>query len=113
MNIFENLPHIEQNSEYFHTLFQNRNIKIERILSNDLHNGEWYDQKEDEWVLLLEGEAQLEFAESARELKKGDYLFIPAHTRHRVSRTSPDALWLAVHFSDADATHALALSNSE
>ncbi|OQX57952.1 MAG: hypothetical protein B5M52_06325 [Helicobacteraceae bacterium 4484_230] len=98
MNIFENLPHIEQNSEYFHTLFQKENIEIVKILSNDLQNGEWYNQSEDEWVVLLEGEAQLEFTESARELKKGDYLFIPAYTKHRVSRTSSNALWLAVHF---------------
>jgi len=30
-------------------------------------------------------------------LKAGDWIAIPAHSRHRVESTSADALWLAVH----------------
>jgi hypothetical protein len=32
------------------------------------------------------------------DLVAGDSLLISAHLRHRVERTSLDALWLAVHF---------------
>jgi cupin 2 domain-containing protein len=43
--------------------------------------------------LLIEGET------APRMLAPGDYLYIPAHTRHRVEWTSVDkpTVWLAVH----------------
>ncbi len=47
--------------------------------------GEWYDQDTDEWVILLQGEAILSYADgSETNLTPGDYLFIPAHQKHRV-----------------------------
>ena len=63
--------------------------------------GFWYDQDRDEWVLLLRGEADLRF-ESGEQvvLTAKDPLLIPAHRRHRVDRTSADAVWLALHFDD-------------
>jgi len=54
----------------------------------------------DEWVILLQGEDQLSYADDTRlKLKAGDYLLIPAHTKHRVEHTSiePPCIWLAVH----------------
>ena len=52
-----------------------------------------------EWVVLLKGSATLLIAEEGSvDLGAGDYLLIPAHVRHRVERTSEDAVWLAVHF---------------
>jgi cupin 2 domain-containing protein len=51
-------------------------------------------------VILLQGEAELSYADDTRiKLKVGDYLFIPAHTNHRVEYTSVEApcIWLAVH----------------
>ncbi|HNW70113.1 MAG TPA: cupin domain-containing protein [Bacteroidales bacterium] len=89
--------------EIFNTLFKGNNIKIEQINSSgQISPAEgWYDQKENEWVLLLEGRAKLEF-ENKRIilLKKGDYLLIPAHHRHKVIYTSsrPKCIWLAVFF---------------
>ncbi len=39
--------------------------------------GFWYDQDEDEWVVVLRGTATLEFAGGEQvELKAGDYLTI-------------------------------------
>jgi hypothetical protein len=40
-------------------------------------------------VLLLTGSALLEIAGETITLTSGDYLFIPAHTRHRVLQTIP------------------------
>jgi cupin 2 domain-containing protein len=63
--------------------------------------GEWYDQTQDEWVMLVRGEAKLEYDDGSQiDLKKGDYVMIPAHTKHRVAWTIENELtiWLAVHF---------------
>ena len=61
----------------------------------------WYDQAENEWVLVLRGHAKLEF-EDAREIEllPGDHVLIPAHEKHRVVWTCPDepTVWLAVFY---------------
>jgi len=78
-------------------------LKIERIVSTGQVSppGFWYDQAWDEWVMILKGAVRLRFEEEAepRALGAGDYVFIPAHARHRVDWTSVDepAIWLAVH----------------
>ena len=66
--------------------------------------GQWYDQPEEEFVLLLAGAARLAFADGTeRALAPGDWAVIPAHCRHRVAWTAPAAetLWLAVHLPPA------------
>ncbi|MDD2780330.1 cupin domain-containing protein [Sulfuricurvum sp.] len=87
------------NSEIFTPLFQNKTLKIESIRSWLKAPGEIYDQQEDEWVVLLIGEASLEVNEQRLTLSAGDYCFIPAHTKHQVLSTSSDALWLGVFSS--------------
>ena len=84
-------------------LLTTTNVRIERIVSTGQASpsGFWYDQDEAEWVVLLTGGAGLRFDSETevRELKPGDYLHIPAHTRHRVEWThaSEPTVWLAVH----------------
>jgi ParB-like chromosome segregation protein Spo0J len=49
---------------------------------------------------IARGEAELSYADDTKiKLKAGDYLLIPAHTKHRVEYTSvePACIWLAVH----------------
>ena len=58
----------------------------------------WYDQELPEWVMLLTGTASLGFESGTLDLQAGDYLIIPAHMKHRVTATSTDATWLALHF---------------
>ncbi len=101
-NIFAALP-VKQRKEIFDVLLQNSNIRIERIISQG-HTSPasgWYDQEDNEWVLVLEGAGTILF-EDGREVKmrKGDYLHIPAHAKHKVSWTDPDrqTIWLAVHY---------------
>ena len=75
-------------------------LLVERIVSHGqtTPEGEWYDQTRDEWVLVLEGSAELELADGKRiSLARGEHCFLPKHLRHRVSRTSSPCLWLAVH----------------
>jgi cupin 2 domain-containing protein len=102
-NLFAHLPEA-LNNEVFQTLLENGGVRIERIISQGQTTpaGEWYDQEQDEWVLLLSGVAELIFDGNGTPLlmKPGDYLMIPAHCRHRVAWTDPDGhtVWLAVHF---------------
>ncbi len=55
-----------------------------------------------EWVVVLQGKAGLEFQGQAEvvEMQKGDFVNIPAHCRHRVAWTDPEQLtiWLAVFY---------------
>lgn len=101
-NIFCSLPDKSEH-ESFEELLRHENIKIERIVSQGHASPEkgWYDQKGNEWVIVLEGAGSILF-ESGGEvnLKKGDYLNIPAHTRHKVTWTDPDSvtIWLAIHY---------------
>ncbi len=101
-NIFAKIPE-QLPEEIFECILKKENIVIERIISNGhvTSAGQWYDQTEDEWVILLQGEATLLFEKNQRlvSLTPGDYLLIPAHTRHRVEWTLPDfnTIWLAVH----------------
>ena len=100
-NIF-NLPSSLPNKELFESIVSNENILIERIISTGQTTppGEWYDQDKDEWVILLQGEAILAYEDGKQiKLTAGDYLFIPAHQKHRVEYTSiePPCIWLAVH----------------
>ena len=89
--------------ELLETLVDTGNVRIERIVSRGhvTPAGEWYDQQESEWVVLLEGAAQLVF-EDGREVSMGpgDWLEIPPHVRHRVSWTDPECatVWLAVFY---------------
>jgi cupin 2 domain-containing protein len=100
-NIYELSQEVYQ-LEKFEQIVSGKNVQIERIVSTGqtTTSGQWYDQTTDEWVILLQGKAELAFADNTRiKLKAGDYLLIPAHTKHRVESTSvePACIWLAVH----------------
>lgn len=102
MIIVNNLYHNDkpaENSEIFSTLFQSHSLKIESIRSWIKSPGEHYDQEDDEWVVLLIGEASLQVSNQTLNLRAGDYCFIPRHTKHQVLSTSSDALWLGVFSS--------------
>lgn len=83
--------------ERFDTLLMHNGLVIERIVSTSKIESKQYVQEQDEWVVLLTGEAQLDVAGRQVSLRAGDYLFLPARTPHTVLRVSDRALWLAVH----------------
>ncbi len=82
--------------EIFTPLHTAGGIRIEAIRSWLKTPGEWYDQDDDEWVLLCSGEARLEIGGEVLTLKPGDHLLIPKHTPHRVLSTSQDTFWIGV-----------------
>lgn len=94
MNLFETL-NFSKDFEITDTILKNEKIKIERILSSGQRTAV-YDQKEDEWVLVLEGESVLETEGKEISLKKGDHYYIKAHEKHRVLYTSENCLWLCI-----------------
>lgn len=101
-NLFTNLPN-DLSNEVFTDLVTSHSVRIERIVSSGQSSPEsgWYDQDENEWVLVLEGFGSILFEDGTeRMLNKGDYLTIPAHQKHKVSKTDPDNLtiWLAVFY---------------
>ena len=101
-NLFAALP-AEAEQELVEALIERPNVRIERIVSTGQASPEgfWYDQPDDEFVVLLAGSATLHFEQDSRrlELKPGDWVEIAAHVRHRVERTDAGAptIWLAVH----------------
>jgi cupin 2 domain-containing protein len=101
-NLFAGLTDLDS-GEAFDELLRCRNVRIERIASSAAPDPILYDQVQDEWVCLLQGEAELWIDGETVTLRAGDYRFIAAHVPHRVLRTSanPQALWLAVHIDPA------------
>ncbi len=101
-NIFESIPD-NLDEEIFELLVQSENVKIERIISKGHTSPEsgWYDQEQNEWVIVLKGEAIISF-ENGKEvnLKAGSHINIPAHKKHKVSWTDPkiETIWLAIHY---------------
>jgi cupin 2 domain-containing protein len=83
--------------ERFDTILQHRNLLVERIVSSAAITPVEYVQPQDEWVVLLSGEARLLVGGDSVSLKSGDHLFLPAGTPHSVEQVSDGAIWLAVH----------------
>lgn len=100
-SLFADIPQ-QLPDELCQTLLENPTVRIERILSKGHRSPEegWYDQPQTEWVILLQGQARLSFADDDPiTMNPGDYLSIPAHCKHRVDWTSsePICIWLAIH----------------
>lgn len=101
-NIFSDIPE-ELPEEVIDSLVDSKHVRIKRLVSKGQSSPEsgWYDQNENEWVILLKGEAVLVFKEGERlQLQPGDYVNIPARRQHRVEWTPADreTVWLAVHY---------------
>jgi cupin 2 domain-containing protein len=96
-NLFADLP-APAAEEHFETLFARPGLRIERILSHRHASppGFWYEQPDDEWVLLARAAPSSSSTTAAARPGPGDWLLIPAGCRHRVAATGPDTVWLAV-----------------
>ena len=103
VHLFENLP-VDLEEELSTTLVAKDSLRIERIVSTGQSSppGFWYDQDDEEWVVVLRGRAALEIdgQDQLCEMGPGDWIHLPAHQKHRVAWTSGDepTVWLAVHF---------------
>jgi len=89
--------------EAFELLYQRAGVSIERIVSSGQASppGFWYDNPQEEWVLLVSGSAGLTLEGAAAEhvMQAGAWLHIPAHCRHRIEWTdsAQPTIWLAIH----------------
>lgn len=105
-NLFSNLPSAVD-AEVVTELLARPGIRIERIVSSGQSSPEgfFYDQVEAEWVLLLQGQAELDVEIEGEwqriSLQAGSYFDLSAHQKHRVQSTSeePVCVWLAVFYS--------------
>lgn len=102
-NFFSNIPP-ELKNELFEEIVAGNTFRMERIVSRGHASPPdfWYDQDENEWVLVLQGSAGLRFEgeEDPVILQPGDYIFIPRHLKHRVEWTDSvrETIWLAVYY---------------
>lgn len=121
-NVYDSLPPLGSAEEEFLELVSGRKAKLQRIVTTGQTSDSWYDQDDDELCLVLRGSAKLSFAsaftlrqgrtvdealkstnseegEGEVKLKEGNWIFIPAHCRHKVSWTPKDrqVVWLALH----------------
>jgi cupin 2 domain-containing protein len=101
-NLFANLPP-RRAEELLQVLVEREGLRIERIVSTGQASPPdfWYDQPDDEFVVLLAGSAVVRFGDDDRTVRMlpGDWVEIPARVRHRVDQTDPEqpTVWLAVH----------------
>ena len=102
-NIYSSIP-VDIPNELIQDILITDSFKIERIVSkgHSSPEGFWYDQDQNEWVILLKGRAGLllEGTDNIIELAPGDHINIPAHIKHRVEWTDPDieTVWIAVMY---------------
>ncbi|MCV6606886.1 MAG: cupin domain-containing protein [Campylobacterales bacterium] len=101
-NIFRDLPN-KLDKEVAQTIIKNDNVRIEKIISTGQKSEKdfWYDQDENEWVIVLKGSGLIKFFDGSETLlKEGDYLNIPKGVKHRVEETSEDevTIWLCVFY---------------
>lgn len=101
-NLLTNIPN-QIPEEMFRDIMVAEAVRIEQIVSrgHSTPEGEWYDQQQNEWVLVIKGAGILVFEDGSEVvLNPGDHLNIPAHKKHRVSWTAPEeeTIWLAVFY---------------
>jgi len=103
-NVFDDVPRGRLDAEHCQTVLASGAMRLERIVSTGhvTPPGQWYDQEEDEWVIVLQGGARLRFEDDPEplDLRAGNHVVIPARRRHRVEWTDPDrpTVWLALHY---------------
>ncbi|ESP94333.1 cupin domain-containing protein [Pseudoalteromonas luteoviolacea] len=102
-SVFRDIPR-DLSDEFFEVIASSDDVKIERIISRGHTSPQtgWYDQAQNEWVIVLQGEGQLTFSDGrVVTLVVGEHINIPAHCKHKVSWTKPDTdtIWLAVFYT--------------
>lgn len=96
-----NAPSVD---EFFENLLQGHGrIRVARVVSHGHTSPErgWYNQEQDEWVVVIEGNAKLFFKNGEEiSLDKGEHLLIPKYRKHKVIYSSSPCIWLAI-FADS------------
>jgi cupin 2 domain-containing protein len=87
-----------------HRLAALGDVVVDQILSGRLETPVHYQQDEDEWVIVLQGQARLDVDGHSLVLSPGDWVSIPARTPHRLVETEPGTSWLTVTSSPSSAS---------
>ncbi len=102
-NLLSDIP-AQLPDELVETLVRAPSVQVVRVISmgHASPEGFWYDQEENEFVVLLSGAARLVFEDQPQpvEIVAGSYVNITAHRRHRVEWTDPaqPTVWLGVFY---------------
>ncbi len=98
MNIF-NVKNIDKTKEIVEILKENENVRIEKIISTG-QTTDWMKQEQEEFVMLIQGEAIIEYKNKKQELRAGDTVIIKKNEKHRVAYTSENSccIWLCVFY---------------
>jgi cupin 2 domain-containing protein len=81
------------------TLLQTKHVRIERMVLTDESTPDWSDHDVGQWLILLRGSAAIDFYGEIglRQMRVGDYLFVPPHQKHKITVTSKvPSVWLVV-----------------
>ena len=84
-----------ETGERVDTLVRLRNLSIAHVLGRIVAPTA-YLQTEDEFALVLEGEATLDLLGERIELAPGDWVLLPAGVPHHVITSEPGTSWLTV-----------------
>jgi cupin 2 domain-containing protein len=95
MGIFDKKSPISD--EVSQILHKQKGVEITHIVSSSKLPDTLYDQDKDEFVIVLEGEAVLEIRGEKICLKRGEYVFIAAHVKHRILSCQDGTHWIAVY----------------
>lgn len=106
-NIFK-IEKYPENQEIVEILKENNDVKIEKIISKG-QTTDWMIQDKEEFVVLVQGKAVIEFEKNDKNEKKiiqkveltaGDSIIIQKYEKHRVSYTSSDpcCIWICVFY---------------
>ena len=81
------------------TILRTTHVRIERmVLAND-STPDWSELGIGKWLILLRGSAAIDFHGDIglRQMYVGDFVFVPAHQKHRITASSKTpTVWLAV-----------------
>lgn len=89
-------------SEIISLIYENDKIRVEKISSygSPSPEGFYYNQSEDEFVILNQGSAELIIDGVMTVLNQGDSIYIKAHSLHRVESVSNDAQWICIYIKN-------------
>ncbi len=85
--------------ESFETLLKNKNVTIKRIVSSSKIDQQTMIQEEDEWFIMISGEACMMIDNKKVVLASGDYCFVKRNIPHRLIDVQEGTIWLAVHIT--------------
>lgn len=89
--------------EQLTVIFENDKMRVESILSFgwSAPKNKFTAAESDEFARVEKGEARIEFLDGETVfLRTGEFVYIKAHEKHRVSYTSDDCEWLCVYVKE-------------